>query len=608
MTKLFSPGERVPSTVLADPQAAIRGLRAAWEAYQEDGLQDAHVRSAIVNSWSRSREYSVSPDRRAADIDAGALAGFDSRDQTRRLLTQVWRTTKTQLSDALSGSDSAVVICDDAGHILDRGGDPAILRSTEIQNFVPGSDWSEEGAGTNGIGLVLALSRPAQVFSAEHFCVGFQSYACTAAPVRHPVTRAVIGVLDVTTKASAINPHTFAMVVHAARAMERDMEEHVFGRERELLERYLRGRIGLEVPFFTVDRSGRTIIQNAAAAQMLRGDDLSSILVLVREALHSGKQLECDLELNSGRVELSCHIVHAYEDVIGAGVSLRPVRRRHGASPATSQPGWPPPIGSGPVMRSLLEQAERVSARCVSAVIVGEPGTGKMMLARAMHQGSSRAQEPAVVVNFAQRGWRDELAASAGCRTLILRRAAALPEVQQLEVAAAVESLHQADVWTLTIVTDKDRMRLELLHRLAHTQLLVPPLRERMEDLALLVTDWCQRQRQAGELAPLVSPSAVDALRRHHWPGNIRELLNVLAAARLQSSGRVIERSNLSLASVNGECGGHGHATALRDIEREAIEHALAQTRGNVSRAAGLLGVSRATLHRRLREYRLLGH
>src|ERR1019366_8763087 len=108
----------------------------------------------------------------------------------------------------------------------------------------------------------------------------------------------------------------------------------------------------------------------------------------------------------------------------------------------------------------------------------------------------------------------------------------------------------------------------------AHTQLLVPPLRERMEDLALLVTDWCQRQRQAGELAPLVSPSAVDALRRHHWPGNIRELLNVLAAARLQSSGRVIERSKLSLASVNGECGGHGHATALRDIEREAIEHA----------------------------------
>ena len=606
MRSPFSSGERVPSNVLADPLTAIPGLRAAWDVYQESGAPSGPIRPAIASSWSRSREYRVSPDRRAADIESGPLSGFESRDQLRRLLVQAWRPTKTQLADALSGSDSAVVICDDHGRIIDRGGDASILRATEAQNFVPSSVWSEEGAGTNGIGLALALARPAQVFSAEHFCVGFQGYACTAAPVRHPVTRELIGVLDVTTRATDINPHTFAMVVHAARDMEREMEEHVFGRERELLERYLRGRVGLRVPFFTVDRSGRTLIQNAAAAQTLSSEDLPAIMFLVREALRTGTDTNCDLELSSGRAQLSCHIVRAYEDVIGALVAIQPLRRARASAPPSAPPGWQPLIGRSPAMRGLFARADRVAASCVPVVIEGEPGTGKLSLARAMHARSPRNAETVALVNFALRGWRDELATTKEAPTLVLFRLAALPEAQQLELAAEVEARQEAGVWTIAILTHGDRpVRLELLHRLARASLSVPPFRERLGDLDLIVADWCRRQSADGRSRSMLSPAAMEALRAYDWPGNVRELLNALDAARLHCPTGVIGVDDL--AAFHPARDPERHTGPLRELERHAIEQALARTGGNISRAAGLLGISRATLYRRLREYRLIG-
>lgn len=385
----FVSDDRVPSSFLGDKVRVVRDLHADWTRFHTDGTVGSHTRSVIARSWDRSRQLAVSPDRRAADVERGALRGFDSRDQVKRLLLDAAAPIRRLLSDELDGSNSAVVLCDDAGRMIARDGDASILRRTEAQNFVPGADWSEECAGTNGIGLALALGRPAQVFSAEHFCAGFQDYACTAAPLRHPVTREMIGVLDVTTRASEITHHTFAMVVHAARAIEHEMEEHVFGRERELLERYLRGRVGQDVPFFTVDRSGRTIIQNAVAAEALPSEDLPAVMHIVRRSLRSGSDAESELDLSTGRGVVECHVVRADGDPIGALVAVRPLRPTRAAR---SSSDWQPLVGRSPGIREVLARAQRVAELHVPAVIVGEAGTGKLTLALAMHDCSARGE------------------------------------------------------------------------------------------------------------------------------------------------------------------------------------------------------------------------
>jgi transcriptional regulator of acetoin/glycerol metabolism len=610
MSSLFGAEERIPSRFLADPGAAIQVLRRDWESYQERGSIGGSIRPVIATSWKRSQEQQVSPERRAADVDRAALRGFESRDLARRLYVQSTKPVVDQLTSELSGSDSAVVVCDDAGRMLMRAGDPTILRRTEVQNFVPAAVWNEECAGTNGIGLALTLGRAAQVFAGEHFCVGFQGYACTAAPVRHPVTREVLGVLDVTTDAQAANYHTFAMVVHAARDIEQHMEEHVFGRERELLERYLRGRVGLQTPFLTVDRSGRTIIQNALAAQMLTSEDLPFVLRVVRESLKTAKDITHGAELSSGPAQVSVHIVRSEDDVIGAVVTVEPPSRRRRPVSSESGESWHPIVGRSPAMSELLRKARKAADRRMPTIIEGEPGTGKLALAQAMHERSPRPDSRFTVVSCAARSWRrDWEAAIAAGGTIVLRRPGALPDTEQLELAGELEAAQGRDdrPWVIGIVTSDDEVRLELLHRLGQARLTAPPLRERGNDLALIAADWCRLEAKTDPPGPTLSPAAFEALASYEWPGNVRELLNTLASARLGQRGAQIHPHDLGLPD-HGSLRRQLHDNfGLRDIEREAIERALAQTGGNVSRAAELLGTSRSTLHRRLRTYRLVG-
>lgn len=610
MSSLFGAEERIPSRFLVDPAAAIRAVRREWESYQETGEAGDSIRPVIAASWKRSLEQRVSPERRAADVERAVLRGFETRDVTRRLYVQSTKPVVAQLTTELAGSDSAVVVCDEHGRIVMRSGDAAILRRTEAQNFVPDAVWNETCAGTNGIGLALAVGWPAQVFAGEHFCVGFQGYACTAAPIRHPVTREVLGVLDVTTDAKAANFHTFAMVVHAARDVERQLEERVFGRERELLERYLRARVGLQAPFLTVDRSGRTIIQNALAAQMLTSDDLPLVLRVVREALRSSKDITYGTDLSCGPMQVTVHVARSEDEAIGALVTVEPPTRRRRPTSGESGESWYPLTGRSPVMLELFRKARRIAERRVPVVIEGEPGTGKLLLARTMHERSLRGDDSLTVVMCATRSWRSEWKSGlAGGGTVVLRRPGVLSPAQQLELAAELEAA-QAGVhppWVIGIVSaDDPPLRLELLHRLGQTRITVPPLRERDNDLELIVADWCRREAALEPPGPMLSPAALEALSSNEWPGNVRELLNTLASARLGQRGLQIMPHDLALPGASLRRPSrtqHG----LREIEREAIERALAQTGGNVSRAAELLGTSRSTLHRRLRMYRLVG-
>jgi transcriptional regulator of acetoin/glycerol metabolism len=605
----FETTERIPTSFLANPSRVRAKLRKDWQAFHEEKRVGENIRSAIAKSWTRSLALGVSPDRRAADVDRETLSGFEGRQQIKRLFGLSAKPVTRELSDELAGSNSAIVLCDETGIIVSRTGDASILSLTERQNFVPGASWNEQCAGTNGIGLALALGRPAQVFAAEHYCIGFQGYACTAAPVRHPVTRELIGVLDVTMKASEITHHTCAMVVHAARDIERQLEEHILGRERQLLERYLRGRVGLQVPFITVDHSGRTIIQNALAAEEVSAsEDLPRILVMVRDALRDGMDMRRDLDLSLGRADVCAHLVRAGDEVIGAVVAVEPLPFRPPAREKPKPAGWQPLHGRSRAIRQVIARAERVALALIPAVIEGEPGTGKQTLAEAMHARSSRHRDRLAVVNFATRNWRQdwEKATRSG-GTLVLRRLTALSETQQLDLAESIEGLRgrPRTPWTIAIVTvGNHTLRLELLHRLGPGSLVLPPLREHTADIEAIVESWQQREAKGLRIAD----DALAALRSYRWPGNARELLNTLNGASLQASGSTIRLEDLDITDgTRAQAAQPYSATALRDVERNAIDRALAQTGGNVMKAAGLLGISRSTLHRRLRTYRLIG-
>jgi len=157
--------------------------------------------------------------------------------------------------------------------------------------------------------------------------------------------------------------------------------------------------------------------------------------------------------------------------------------------------------------------------------------------------------------------------------------------------------------------------REDLYYRLAGVTLQLPPLRERREDVPVLAEHILRKETEREGLAPKrLAADALTALSRHTFPGNVRELENILRAASVMADGAVIRARDLPLRQRAGGAGTGGAAqpgagarrTALREVDRQFIEEALRKAKGSRTRAAALLGVSRPTLYRKLRDYGLL--
>jgi transcriptional regulator of acetoin/glycerol metabolism len=586
-------------------------LRSRWEAFCESATIIDGVRPEIAASWRRSlAQRSVTPDTPAARMDLVGLRGFDTSHEAQRQFASAGRAMADRLAGELQGTNAVVIICDQSGLVLYRTGAKDILRQIDPLNLVPGGIWDERSAGTNGIGLALQLGQTAQVLSAEHYCGAFHDFSCTASPIRHPVTREVLGVLDLTDLSGGAL-YTAALVARAARELERLMEEQVFGRERELLERYLKARAGRRAPFLTVDRAGHTIIQNAQMLQTVSADDdVGLLLAVARAALRSSNDVSDEVELNVGRSLVEAQLVRVDGEVIGAVVGLqRPARVRDGPHPPRPT-DWSPLVGRSPAMQELFRQAERVVERRVSIAIAGEPGTGKLSLARTLHRVAGLRDEP-TIVNCARSYWREEWrAAVTRGGTVILQRLHVLAIGDQLELADELDMLAEVDTppWVLAILsTVASPPERELLDRVARFTLTVPPLRDREHDVQLLISEWCRQHAGAGCVQPVVRQEAREALAARESPGNVRELFNTLDAAALRA-GSIIGVDALGLHPAMTRAAPGSAAGSLQDVEREAIMQALARTGDNVTKAAKELGIGRATLHRRLRAYRLRGH
>ena len=318
--------------------------------------------------------------------------------------------------------------------------------------------------------------------------------------------------------------------------------------------------------------------------------------------------------------------------------------------------GLDPILGRSESVKQLRLQIARVLESEVNVCILGESGTGKELVARALHEAGRRRGGPFVALNCgaipaalqeselfghergaftgatathkgrfeqAQGGtlFLDEVAEmSAATQTSLLRT------LQERTVRRVGGSHDLAVDVRIVCATHRDleeevragRFRQDLYYRLVVYPIRVPPLRERLEGLPLLVGHFLRRfAADVPRAVTRVTPDLLDALARHDWPGNVRELENVVHRAMLSSESEVLDVVSLSSslrarepAARDAESPSPRPAptpVSLAELEREAMLRALAQERGNVTRAARVLGVGRATLYRRLASLRIVG-
>jgi DNA-binding NtrC family response regulator len=314
-------------------------------------------------------------------------------------------------------------------------------------------------------------------------------------------------------------------------------------------------------------------------------------------------------------------------------------------------------VGGGRPMRDLAQQVSRVLESDVAVCIFGESGTGKELVARAIHNGGPRKSGPFVAINCAgipeslqeselfghERGaftgatqMRRGRFEQANGGTLFLDE---LGEMSLATQAALLRTLQERTIRRvgggselpvdvrIVCATHRDlrgevevgRFREDLYFRLVVYPIHLPPLRDRREDIPLLVGHFLRKlSADVGRHVERIEPDALDALSRHSWPGNVRELENVVHRSLLACSGDVVRLSDLPADIRSGVLPAlppapekrsgsrleddfpEDEVVPLRELERRAIQHALKVTQGSVSKAAKMLGIGRATLYRRI--------
>jgi len=312
-------------------------------------------------------------------------------------------------------------------------------------------------------------------------------------------------------------------------------------------------------------------------------------------------------------------------------------------------------VGKSPPMRELAHQVQRVLESEVAVCVSGESGTGKELVARAIHSGGQRRRGPFVAINCAgipeslqeselfghERGaFSGATQMRRGCfeqangGTLLLDE---IGEMSLMTQASLLRTLQEKTIRRvggsaeipidvrMVCATHRDlraeveagRFREDLYFRLVVYPIHLPALRERVEDIPLLVGHFLRTlTSDIGRQVHRIAPEVLEAMSRHRWPGNVRELQNVVHRSLLACRGDEITLADLppdirelglpplGLSVVPGSGNGHAHVESeilpLRELERRAIQRALRATQGSVGKAAKLLGIGRATLYRRI--------
>ena len=665
---------------LSHVKSKVEQLQREWESFINTGklLSEDEISAEVFSSWQRCRNRDLDP-YMVPNVMLSE-AELAERLEKNRTLIEVAEPFLQTIAENVEGSGFRVDLFDADLYLLWRYGDRQVMEESERRSLIRlGICRSELSSGTNAINLAALLEKPIQLIGPEHYNTALQHWTCSAVPIKDENGK-VIAVINAAGYYWLIHKHTLGMMTALAKSIEYCLLQKAIGQELAEVNSFKKEIIeSITDAVMVVSSDSRIMMANGAANQFfgfdgrdITGYTLDSIWENnnpFTEVFYTGQPI-IDREMAFSRQGKTVRLLGTVRpvnldekkprNVIGTFKDINDTRGM-----IKNYVGWKAHftfanlVGENAEFRQAIRLAKETAKMHSNILIQGESGTGKELFAQAIHNDSSYADGPFVVINCAaipnglleseffgyeggaftgaKKGGQPGKFELAEGGTVFLDEINSLPLAMQakilrtlqnktvirvggteeIPVRARVIVASNTDLWQMV---QRGEFREDLFYRINVITIHIPPLRERVEDLELLIEHIMTSRDMFPRLE--IESEAISMMRGYHWPGNIRELENILersnvlvrtrgnrqvtASDLLGYPGMRHGRNESRAAQPIGNLSERKNGAVLKHAEKGAIQSAIAESKGNITLAAQILGIGRNTLYRKMKRYGLM--
>ena len=653
-------------------------VAAYWETYIGEGkpIPDKvrDIRPVILESWKRAKKQKVPPmEVKDEKLEPDALLRVRARKHE---LISVAHPYLQNLYSYVKGSNFIIALTDEKGNVIDLIGNDAMIQArAKKSGLTLGCNRSEKYAGTNGIGTCLVTGQPIQIWGCEHYIKPHHSYVCSAAPIKNEYGT-IRGCVDLIGPMEAISPHTLGMVCAAVDGIQKEMMMRQAYEKISLINNQLNITVqSIASGIILFDNIGIITQYNNRAAEILKlpydhlnHKNIANILDLKTSTVNA---LEVSKNLTNKEVSvtnvlgiklnlsISASIIYNdSQEKIGTLLIFDELQRLHTMvskmSGFSAKYTFESIIGNSPGINEVKALGLIAAQGDSNVLILGESGTGKELLAQSIHNASNRSSGPFIAINcgslpkglieselFGYEGGaftgankegnpgKFELAHGG---TIFLDEIGDMPLEMQSSLLRVIQTKEivriggknpkQIDV-RIMAATNVDLVesiknkgfRSDLYYRLGVLIFSIPALRDRPGDVIHLANFFVNAyNRSMSKNIAGFTPEAEELIKAYDWPGNVREMENVIERAFNLTSNEYISVEDLTpeirnkkkhrFAGVEDDWA-QDKTEAPMMKEYDVIVNALKRAEGNVGTAAALAGIPRRTFYRKIEKYKL---
>jgi len=646
-----------------------RATYSTWEQFvvKGKGISAHLVRPVILDSWKRSRGFGVDPYRNGCQsVVSKELA---RRRRRRAHLREVAIPYIKNLYKLIEGSGSLISLADEGGVTLDIESDQSI-KCTE--NFpLPGTIHSEDVIGTNGMGTALTIDGSIQVHAEEHWMVHNHCWSCSSATIHE--NGAIIGCLNLSCPTHKAHEHSLGLIVAAVNAIERELVLTATLSEKQYLVKQQSAILELtDVGIVLIDKKGIIQRTNKVLCDIFKTSggwegrrisemidaDIDFVSLLADEVSLHDHEISVRVGTKYTHLRVSTALIKNDQSVDAMVIRIREskafLKMVNKVAGSKAIYTFSDIVGRSPELLDCIKLAKNAARSNSNILILGESGTGKELFAQAVHNYSPRKNGPFVAINcgalsreliqselFGYEGGaftgakkegnpgRFELADGG---TLFLDEIGELPLETQVNLLRVLQTgevyrlgakyAKSIDVRVI-VATNKNlshavrerTFRDDLFYRINIFSLNLPPLRERAADIRILADLFLKRYSQATRKESLrITEEVYDILRKHSWPGNIRELENIIDRAIAVAESSWITMNDLPSFFATLETrpavsapvlSGDAKELGVRELEYRYLVNLLQETSGNLREVARRMGVARSTVYNKAKMYKI---